>query len=85
MRLKKHGSYTVGTGGSEVGGLIRVDNFLEYFPQRVQNLEETVRKLKTRKAEIERELAAGADYGDALEALMKKLEQIDKELEVDKK
>ena len=85
VRLKKHGSYTVETGDSEVGGLIRLDNFLEYFPQRVQNLEETVRKLKTRKAEIERELAAGADYGDALEALMKKLEQIDKELEVDKK
>lgn len=85
VRLKKHGSYTVETGGSEVGGLIRLDNFLEFFPQRVQNLEETVRKLTTRKAEIERELASGADYGDEIENLMKKLEQIDQELGVDKK
>ena len=83
--LKKHGSYYVETGGSEAGGLIRLDNFLEAFPQRVDNLWDTVKKLTVRQADIRRELAAGADYGDELEALMKKLEQIDKELGVDKK
>ena len=83
--LRKHGSWYVETGGSEVGGLIRLDNFLEDFPKRLANLKETGKKLTQRKADIERELAHGADYGDELEALMKKLEQIDKELEVDKK
>ncbi len=83
--LKKHGSYYVETGGSETGSLIRLDNFLEAFPQRVQNLRDTVERLTARQADIRRELAAGADYSDELEALMKKLEQIDKELGVDKK
>jgi hypothetical protein len=44
-----------------------------------------VERLTARQADIRRELAAGADYSDELEALMKKLEQIDKELGVDKK
>ena len=83
--IKGHGSYYVETGGSEVGGLIRLDNFLEFFPQRIENLQNTVAELTARQADIERELTSFADYGDGLEALMKKLEQIDKELGVDKK
>ena len=83
--LKGHGSYYVETGGSEAGCLIRLDNFLEAFPQRVDNLRDTVKKLTARQTDIRRELANGVDYGDELENLMKKLEQIDKELGVDKK
>ncbi|MBQ6162958.1 MAG: DEAD/DEAH box helicase family protein [Clostridia bacterium] len=83
--LKRHGSYHVETGDTEVGGLIRLDNFLDNFPTRTENLNRTVERLTERKADIERELENGADYGDELERLVKKLAKIDKQLGVDKK
>ncbi len=82
--LKKNGSYYVETGDSETGGLIRIDNFLESFPKRIETMRETLQTLTLRKKEIERELSTCPDYGDEIEALMKKLEQIDTDLGVEK-
>lgn len=83
--IKGRGRYYVEVGCSEAGVLIRLDNFLEAFPTRAENLEHSVWSLEKREADIRRELNESADYGDEIENLMKKLNEIDKALGVKQK
>ncbi|MBQ6570169.1 MAG: DEAD/DEAH box helicase family protein [Clostridia bacterium] len=83
--LEHHGKYYVETGSSEVGGLIRLDNFIEDFSGRVDEMRDALDKLLARKSDIEHELAADTDYGDKIEKLAKKLKDLDKDLGVIKK
>ena len=83
--MKGQGRYYVEVGSSEAGILIRLDNFLDAFPTRVENLEHAVWSLEKREADIRRELNGIADYGDEIESLMKKLNEIDNALGVKQK
>ena len=80
--LQQEGKYYVELGDSEVGDLIRIDNFLEGFEKHIERLNEGLKKLEVRKKSIESELAKKDGYVEHIENLRIKLETIDKELGV---
>ena len=69
---------------TELGGLIRIDNFLEHFPAHIEKLREGLLSLREREAQIRRELAGQEDYGERIEALSEKLRELDEKLGVKK-
>ena len=81
--LKNKGKYLVEMGESEVGMLIRIDNFLENMSKQKEQEEITLQKLYEREAEIKDELSKQQNYTDILEELQTKLNEIDKELGVE--
>lgn len=80
--LKREGKYYVELGNTEVGGLIRIDNFLENLENHLLMLEENLSKLKTRKKSIEEELNKDENYTEQIEECKSKLKRIDKKLGV---
>lgn len=80
--LKREGKYYVELGSTEVGGLIRIDNFLENLENHLLMLEENLSKLKTRKKSIEAELNKDENYTEQIEEYKLKLNQIDEKLGV---
>jgi N12 class adenine-specific DNA methylase len=82
--LEGQGRYYVELGDTELGGLIRIDNFLEHFPAHIEKLREGLLSLREREAQIRRELAGQEDYGERIEALSAKLRELDEKLGVKK-
>ena len=80
--LSRKGKYYVELGNSEVGGLIRIDNFLDSMSTYLSKLEEALEQLDTRRKFIRDELDKNENYTDLIEKYTKKLEQIDKKLGV---
>ena len=82
--IEKHGRYTIESGDSEVGVLIRVDNFLEGFEETLKKEKDILTKLEERKVDIEQELAKETGYIDEIAELQLKLEELDEKLGVNK-
>lgn len=82
--LQNNGRYYVELGETSIGGLIRIDNFLENFQKHLEKLEDNYQNLVTRKNGLESELAKKEDYSDIIDDLAKKLETIDEKLGVKK-
>ncbi len=80
--LKKEGKYYVELGNTEVGGLIRIDNFLENLENHLLMLEENLSELKVRKKSIKEELNKDESYIEQIEEYKTKLNEIDKKLGV---
>lgn len=83
--LQRTGRYYVELGDTEVGGLIRIDNFLESFDALVERHSEKLLRLEERAKEIRAELKRKESHIEKIEELKAKLARIDKKLEVDKK
>lgn len=83
--LQKNGRYYVEMGDTEIGTIIRIDNFLERFDEHLERLEKTIGELEQRKIDGKTELSKKEDYTDKIEATKQKLESIDKKLGVKKK
>ncbi len=83
--LQKNGRYYVELGDKEVGGLIRIDNFLEGLEKHLEKLEEGYSQLIVREDAIKMELAKKEDYDEIIETIRKRLQTIDEKLEVNKK
>ncbi len=83
--LQKNGKYYVAMGDTEVGTLIRIDNFLESLNEHLEKLEKTIAELERRKIDGKAELSKKEDYTDKIEATKQRLENIDKKLGVKKK
>ena len=72
-------------GDTEVGTLIRIDNFLESLNEHLEKLDKTIAELEQRKIDGKTELSKKEDYTDKIEETKRRLESIDKKLGVKKK
>ncbi|MBO4983630.1 MAG: DEAD/DEAH box helicase family protein [Clostridia bacterium] len=79
------GKYYIELGDSPLGYLVRIDNFLEDFENYIKKQEDKLDKLEMVQVSIEQELNEDDEYSERIEALTKRLEQLDKNLGVNKK
>ncbi|MCR5808801.1 MAG: DEAD/DEAH box helicase family protein [Clostridiales bacterium] len=82
--LSRNGRYYVELGDTEVGNLIRIDNFLESLNDHLAGLNEGLEKLKRKEREIEAELSKDESFSEQIEEYKKKVETIDRKLGVKK-
>ena len=83
--LQREGRYYVELGDSEVGSLIRLDNAIEGLPAHLEKLEKNLLDMQQREVALGAELEKSEDFADRIAACKEKLNQLDKELGVDKK
>ena len=83
--LKRRHRYYVEMGDTQVGGLLRIDNFLEKLNEYLKKLQINLEELTRKESDITNELTKKEDYTDKIAKLKNKLERIDKKLGVDKK
>jgi len=80
--LRGEGKHYVELGDSEVGDLIRIDNFLENFDKYIERLYLGMEKLEAREQAINNELKKKDAYVDEIRELRQKLAEIDGKLGV---
>ncbi len=80
--LKKYGRHYVNLGDTEIGTIIRIDNYLEGLKSNIINLEEVAQKLINKERDIKSELEKQESYISEIESLKKQLENIDNKLGV---
>ena len=83
--LQREGRYYLEMGESELGVLVRIDNFLDNLEGHINKLCDHLENMLTRTDNIHEELARNESYTDKIEEIKAQLEQIDKKLGVDKK
>ena len=83
--LEREGKYYVELGDTEVGGLIRIDNYLNNFDKHIDELKKKLFNLSERKKGIQKELGNDENYADVIAELKEKLAEIDDKLGVNKK
>lgn len=83
--LQRAGRYYVESGNTEVGGLIRIDNFLDGLGTYIDKLNKGLSDLREKAANIRAELESKETYAEKIEELKERLECLDKKLGVDKK
>ena len=81
--LMRNCKYYVELGDTEVGNLIRVDNFLETLEEYQKKQKKELEMLTDRKESINAELNKDNDYSDRIELLKNKLADIDRQLGVE--
>jgi superfamily II DNA/RNA helicase len=82
--LKKTGKYYLELGSSEIGHLIRIDNFLDSLGEHLASLKIALKKLQDRELDIKNELAKNENYIDKIEEYKQIVSDIDKKLGVSK-
>ena len=83
--LLASGKYYIELGDSPLGYLVRIDNFLEDFENYIKKQEDKLDKLEMVQLSIENELLEDDQYSERIDALTKRLEELDKQLGVKKK
>ena len=83
--LARQGKYYVELGNTEVGNLIRIDNYLDTLDEHLEKLKAGLSELEEKENEIKAELAKDDSFADKIETYKKKVEALDKKLGVDKK
>ena len=83
--LKRKGKYYVELGDTDIGNLIRIDNYLDSLEERLIKLKINLEKMKERESDIRRELSKDESYTDQIETYKRKVEELDKKLGVGKK
>ena len=83
--LEREGKYYVELGDTEVGGLIRIDNYLNNLDKHIDELKKKLFDLSERKKGIQKELGNDENYADVIAELKEKLAEIDDKLGVNKK
>lgn len=83
--LERESKYYVELGDTEVGGLIRIDNYLNNFDKHIDELNKKLFDLSERKKGIQKELDNDENYADVIAELKEKLAEIDDKLGVNKK
>lgn len=79
------GRYRVEMGDTEVGNLIRIDNFISNLGGHLEKLEISLKKLKERKKDIEAELEKKESYSELISSCKETIEKMDKKLKAGKK
>lgn len=80
--LQNNGRYYVELGDTEVGALIRIDNFLGNLSTHLEKLKEGYEQLLVREESIKAELCKKEDYDKIIERIKRSLKKIDEELGV---
>lgn len=80
--LKREGRYCVELGDSEIGDLIRIDNFLDGFPAYIEKQNGILKEKKQRQKAIREELREKKTYLEEITELQRRIEEIDIELGV---
>lgn len=83
--LQKNGRYYVELGDTEIGGLIRIDNYLDSLDKQLEKLNEGLTDLCGRQDALKAEITKKEDYVDRIEKIKQRLEKLDMKLGVDKK
>ncbi len=83
--LVREGRYYVELGDTDIGNLVRIDNFLDALPAHLDKMKAGLADLRQKEADIKAELDKKESYSDEIDKLVKKLGRLDKKLGVDKK
>ena len=83
--LRNNGQYYVELGDTEMGMLVRVDNYLEKLDEHLLTLKKALADMRARQRAVAEELSKKEDYADKIEECRLQLEKIDKKLGVNKK
>ncbi len=83
--LKKSGKYYVELGDTDIGNLIRIDNYLDSLGDHLSKLMLNLEKLREKEKDIRVELSKGESYTDQIETYKNKVKKLDKKLGVNKK
>lgn len=82
--LQKNGRYYIELGDTAIGGLIRIDHYLDNLEGHLTKLQKSYRNLFSRQDAIKAELTKKEDYADRIEEIKQHLEALDKKLGVNK-
>lgn len=83
--LKKSGKYYVELGDTDIGNLIRIDNYLDSLGDHLSKLMLNLEKLREKEKDIRFELSKGESYINQIETYKNKVKNLDKKLGVYKK
>ena len=83
--LTRQGKYYVELGDTEIGNLIRIDNYLDTLDDHLEKLKTCLSKLTEKEIELKAELSKDENYSEQIEKYKAEVEKLDKKLEVDKK
>ncbi len=83
--LKKSGKYYVELGDTDIGNLIRIDNYLDSLGDHLGKLMLNLEKLREKEKDIRVELSKDESYTDQIETYKNKVKKLDKKLGVNKK
>lgn len=82
--IQRNGKYYIELGSSEIGSLIRIDNFLDDLENLYSKYDKELDRLQKRQNDIETELSKDDSYIDTIRNLEEKLEKLDVKLGVKK-
>lgn len=83
--LSRQGKYYVELGDTEIGNLVRIDNYLDILDEHLEKLKIGLAKLTEREIELRAELAKEENYSEQIEKYRTEVEKLDKKLGVNKK
>ena len=83
--LKKSGKYYVELGDTDIGNLIRIDNYLDSLGDHLSKLTLNLEKLREKEKDIRVELSKDESYINQIETYKNKVKKLDKKLGVNKK
>ena len=83
--LERKGRYYIELGDTDVGNLIRIENYLEDLQTHLDKLKNRLNELIEKESQLKAELRKDESFTDEIEYCRKRLEAIDKKLGVDKK
>ncbi len=83
--LSRQGKYYVELGDTEIGNLVRIDNYLDMLDNHLEKLKIGLSKLTEKEIELRTELAKEENYSEQIEKYRAEVEKLDKKLGVNKK
>lgn len=81
--LVRQGRYYVELGSTEIGNLVRIDNYLDDLDEYMKNLRSILAALELKRSEIKKELSVSESYSDQIEYYKNKVRSLDKQLGVE--
>jgi hypothetical protein len=83
--LQKNGRYYIELADTELGMLVRIDNYLDKLEDHLEKMQTSLSDMYARQSATQAELAQKENYTDKIEEIKTRLERLDKKLGVNKK